>query len=1019
MPGRLRRMPPAPPPPADPDADYADIARLLGILPTGSSGPADEASGSSASDPAGEALTAAGETAAGETAAEETAAGASLDPADDEGGLRFDKDGILVGRRRIPVRRAFGGAADDEDGSADEAPPRPLRRGPIVIGDPRAGDARADGEPPKATSDAGAMSTASAAFADAPTAEPPTAEPPTAEPPTAEPPTAEAGVPPSGEASEEDDSLSAVGLTPARRAALPPPLSALRPGGTAPPRREPPPLAHDPRVAEMLAIEAGTFLYGEYGEDQHLHAFEIDRYPVTNRDFEAFVQDTGHRPPLYWEAGQFPDELADHPVVGVDYYDAMAFARWAGKDLPFEDEWERAARGRDGRTYPWGDDQDPDGANTSRTGLQMTSPVSLWRNNVSPDGMADVVGNAWELTHSPAAGGGVVVRGGSWYDFALYAKTFFRFATAPDHRNGTIGFRCVRRSISRDEEPREVDPVYLDGEISARLGARARDRDESLQRDRRDLIPDLTRLSIFLAEMQADTFLKPLIHHAPTEAWTTNPVRPTGMDLPAASAEEAAAAEQAAREAQHVLSAGRAPGETPAEQMPSPADGSAAEEDAAAHETIPGWQDGPRITAAHDPRRDAHVDVELVGAAPERNDAVSADPTSAGAAPPASVERHTEGDAESEEEKRVEVVFPQAGPLAEPLAEAEQVGASLSGFAPPSAPPAERETLPPLHVTDVDLGEVASQRNGTGAMPPASSGTHGAASPGLRFGFGRPQPPAATQQPAAPPAPLRTATPPAGAPHAGTRAPGASEGRMPWPLWLLLGLGFLLLGGLLIAMLSGHFGSAPDEVDPQAEAPRQGRTDAGLEGGSVAKDPSGDHDLPHAGVFNAPTYGQGARDNDEPRVMLADRPSHAAAIQQGVWLLVFADPTTDAGRETIRRTHTVQRAMVSRHVEVALVLPRSHYTTEGGWLPDKRALREQLQTLGIWDGMSVIMDPAVSKTEPRGVLHTKYGRRGRSVSAALLFRGGRESRAAAPKDTALSMEKFVTLLERGLELAKL
>ena len=245
------------------------------------------------------------------------------------------------------------------------------------------------------------------------------------------------------------------GLTPARKATLPPKLSALRPNGVAPERTQTRAPGHDPRAAEMIEIPAGTFIYGEYGDDVHLHAFEIDRYPVTNRDYEAFVEDTGHRSPRYWHAGQFPDELADHPVVGVDYYDAVAYARWVGKDLPFEDEWERAARGVDGRTYPWGDEQDPDACNSARTGLQMTTPVQLWRSNVSPDGMCDVVGNAWEMTHSPASGGGIVVRGGSWYDFALYAKTYFRFATNPDVRNGAIGFRLRAAShLTRGRGPR-------------------------------------------------------------------------------------------------------------------------------------------------------------------------------------------------------------------------------------------------------------------------------------------------------------------------------------------------------------------------------------------------------------------------------------------------------------------------------------------------------------------------------------------------------------------------------------
>ncbi len=197
----------------------------------------------------------------------------------------------------------------------------------------------------------------------------------------------------------------------------------------------------------MVAVRGGAFMFGEDKRRVSVPEFELDRDPVTNGDYERFVLATGHRPPLYWRAGRCPEDLRDHPVVGVDVFDAIAYARWAGKDLPYEDEWERAARGTDGRTYPWGDEPDL-AANTARTGLKMTLPVGFYAKNVSPEGCRDMVGNAWELTLSPAPGGGVVVRGGSWFDFALYAKTYFRFASRPEARNGTIGFRCVRRPPS-------------------------------------------------------------------------------------------------------------------------------------------------------------------------------------------------------------------------------------------------------------------------------------------------------------------------------------------------------------------------------------------------------------------------------------------------------------------------------------------------------------------------------------------------------------------------------------------
>ncbi len=286
-----------------------------------------------------------------------------------------------------------------------------------------------------------------------------------------------------------------------RKAALPPKLSLLRPldEDADTDAADDADSAHD----EELAIEAGTFRFGEGGDDREVPAFHIDKYPVTNRQYEAFVRATGHRPPLYWPNGHLAEELYDHPVVGVDYFDALAYARWCEKDLPFEDEWERAARGTDGRTYPWGQENELNASNTARTGLKMTVPVGAYPTNVSPDGCIDTVGNCWEITHTPAPGGGVVVRGGSWYDFALYAKTFFRFAARSDARNGTIGFRCVRRDAERDE-PREVDPAHVEAEIIARTGPQPPVDRSTWNPERRDLVPDFARLRTFVAELDAD-----------------------------------------------------------------------------------------------------------------------------------------------------------------------------------------------------------------------------------------------------------------------------------------------------------------------------------------------------------------------------------------------------------------------------------------------------------------------------------------------------------------------------------
>ena len=176
----------------------------------------------------------------------------------------------------------------------------------------------------------------------------------------------------------------------------------------------------------------------------------------------------------------------------MDYYDALAYARWVGKDLPYEDEWERAARGTDGRTYPWGNEPELGEANTARLGHKMTVPVGWHAMNVSPEGVCDLIGNVWEITHSPAPGGGIVVRGGSWYDFVLYAKGWFRFASRVDARNGTIGFRCVRRERRPPRRGSRGAGAHRGrGPRGASRRPSPRPTQASFSAERRDLVPGL------------------------------------------------------------------------------------------------------------------------------------------------------------------------------------------------------------------------------------------------------------------------------------------------------------------------------------------------------------------------------------------------------------------------------------------------------------------------------------------------------------------------------------------------
>ena len=111
---------------------------------------------------------------------------------------------------------------------------------------------------------------------------------------------------------------------------------------------------------EMIHIPAGDFLYGEDKQVVYLDEFWIARTPVTNRQYEAFVNATDYERPQHWDGRAVHPSIANHPVVYVSWDDAQAFCEWAGTFLPTERQWEKAARGTDGRTYPWGEDEPTD-----------------------------------------------------------------------------------------------------------------------------------------------------------------------------------------------------------------------------------------------------------------------------------------------------------------------------------------------------------------------------------------------------------------------------------------------------------------------------------------------------------------------------------------------------------------------------------------------------------------------------------------------------------------------------------
>jgi iron(II)-dependent oxidoreductase len=203
-------------------------------------------------------------------------------------------------------------------------------------------------------------------------------------------------------------------------------------------------------------MEAGV---DEFPQQQViLKAFWIDQYEVTVEQYKRFVKDTGHRAPRIWTDPAYSSPLPSHPVIDVSWDDAEAYCRWAGKRLPTEAEWEKAARGTDGRTWPWGNTFDPGKTNTMDSGTRWTVPVGSLEGDISPYGVHDMAGNAMEWTASwyqPYPGSRLqrvafgekyrVMKGGAWNTPALpFSRTANRHAVAPKWDHPNHGFRCAK-----------------------------------------------------------------------------------------------------------------------------------------------------------------------------------------------------------------------------------------------------------------------------------------------------------------------------------------------------------------------------------------------------------------------------------------------------------------------------------------------------------------------------------------------------------------------------------------------
>jgi hypothetical protein len=200
---------------------------------------------------------------------------------------------------------------------------------------------------------------------------------------------------------------------------------------------------------EMVLIPAGEFLYGYEKKKVTLPEFWIDKTPVTSAEYARFVAVTGHRPPKHWKGKTPPDELRDHPVTYVSWHDAVAYGKWAGKRLPTEEEWEKAARGSDGRKYPWGNQQPTSQLCNFDYTEGGTTPVGRYSpQGDSPYGCVDMVGNVWEWTASDYSKWAKVLRGSSWRGERGDVGCAEYFWRPPDYRDSVVGFRCARGSHS-------------------------------------------------------------------------------------------------------------------------------------------------------------------------------------------------------------------------------------------------------------------------------------------------------------------------------------------------------------------------------------------------------------------------------------------------------------------------------------------------------------------------------------------------------------------------------------------
>ncbi|MBS0182220.1 MAG: SUMF1/EgtB/PvdO family nonheme iron enzyme [Nitrospira sp.] len=251
-----------------------------------------------------------------------------------------------------------------------------------------------------------------------------------------------------------------------------------------------------PVQEEMVTIPAGPFVRGteSRGFDEqpqrtiHLDAFSIDRYEVTNHQYQQFVLATGHRKPglpaRYAKSGGKVKGI-NQPVVYVSWDDAAEYCRWKGTRLPTEAEWEKAMRGNDGRLWPWGNKEQANGANWARVqdGHEVSAPVGSFQADKSTYGVMDGAGNVIEWVAdwydetyyksspeqnppSPEYGTYRVLRGGGYTTTGGDVRITSRSKMMPDFRDETIGFRCAISKTGMKEEGEKKPDEFTENQSS-------------------------------------------------------------------------------------------------------------------------------------------------------------------------------------------------------------------------------------------------------------------------------------------------------------------------------------------------------------------------------------------------------------------------------------------------------------------------------------------------------------------------------------------------------------------------